>query len=113
MGAARTKPAGAGPGDRDPLSPLIHGRVRLLILSQLARAERPLAFTGLKNALGLTDGTLSVNLSKLEEGGLVTITKGFEGKRPRTLVKLTPAGSAQFGQYVEELKSIVPGLRSP
>jgi DNA-binding MarR family transcriptional regulator len=113
MGAARTKQAGTGPGGRDPLSPLIHGRVRLLILSHLARANRPLAFTGIREGLGLTDGTLSVNLSKLEEGGLVEIVKGFEGRRPRTVVRMTPAGRRQFKQYVDDLVTIVPGLRTP
>ena len=113
MGAARTKPAGGGPGGRQPLAPLIHGRVRLLILSQLVGAERPLAFTEVRKLLGLTDGTLSAHLSKLEEGGLVEIVKGFEGRRPRTVLRLTAEGRRRFGQYVEDLKSIVPGLDSP
>ena len=113
MGAARTKPAGPGPDGRPPLSPLIHGRVRLLILSHLVRAGRPLAFTSVRDALGLTDGTLSVNLGKLEEGGVVSIEKRFEGKRPRTTVRLTREGRARFDRYVEELRSIVPGLDSP
>lgn len=113
MGAARTKPAGTGPGGREPLAPLIHGRVRLLVLSHLVRADRALGFTAVRDALGLTDGTLSANLTKLEEGGLVEIVKGFEGRRPKTVVRLTPEGRRRFRQYVEDLQSIVPGLASP
>jgi DNA-binding MarR family transcriptional regulator len=113
---AGTKQTGSGstgsPGDRGraPLSPLIHGRVRLLILSFLLRANKPHAFTALRNGLQLTDGTLSVHLSKLEEGGLVSIEKTFEGKKPLTLVRVTPKGRKLFKQYVADLKGIVPGL---
>jgi len=112
-GTAQTGSGSPGsPGDRGraPLSPLIHGRVRLLILSFLLRSNRAHAFTALRNSLNLTDGTLSVHLSKLEEGGLVSIEKTFEGKKPLTMVRVTPAGKRQFKQYVAELKGIVPGL---
>jgi len=115
---AGTQQTGSGssgpPGDRGraPLSPLIHGRVRLLILSFLLRANKAHAFTSLRNALNLTDGTLSVHLSKLEEGGLVSIEKTFEGKKPLTLVRVTPQGKRLFKQYVADLKGIVPGLGS-
>ena len=113
---AGSKQTGSGspghPGDRGraPLSPLIHGRVRLLILSFLLRTGRAQAFTALRNGLSLTDGTLSVHLSKLEVGGLVSIEKTFEGKKPLTLVRVTPLGKKIFKQYVADLKAIVPGL---
>ena len=110
MGAAKTRPAGSGPAGRQPLPPLLHGRVRLLILSFLARADRPVTFTEARKALGLTDGTLSANLTRLEEGGIVDIVKGFEGRRPRTAVRLTAEGRRRFARYVEDLKEIVPGL---
>jgi DNA-binding HxlR family transcriptional regulator len=66
----------------------------LLILSFLLRANKAHRFTDLRNSLHLTDGTLSVHLSKLEDGGLVSIEKTFEGKKP----------------LVADLKGIVPGL---
>ena len=67
---------GAG-GSEGPLSPLIHGRVRLLVLSHLLTEDRPLPFTQLRDHLGLTDGTLSVHLQKLEAGGIVELEKRF------------------------------------
>ena len=110
MGAARTKPLGAGPRGREPLPLLIHGRIRLLILSFLVRDPRPHTFTEVRDNLGLTDGTLSVNLAKLEEGRLVSVTKAFVGKRPVTRVKITAAGRRDFARYIADLKAIVPGL---
>jgi len=109
-GTGQTGPGSPGDRGRAPLSPLIHGRVRLLILSFLLRARKAHAFTALRNSLGLTDGTLSVHLSKLEEGGLVSIEKTFEGKKPLTLVRVTPLGRRLFKQYVADLRGIVPGL---
>ena len=110
---SRSRPPGpSGDRGRAPLSPLIHGRVRLLILSFLLRANKAHAFTALRNGLDLTDGTLSVHLSKLEEGGLVSIEKTFEGKKPLTLVRATPLGRRLFKQYVADLRAIVPGLAS-
>ncbi|MFT7699798.1 MAG: DNA-binding MarR family transcriptional regulator, partial [Candidatus Krumholzibacteriia bacterium] len=57
------------------LAPLIHGRARLLILSFLLRSPRAHTFTDLRNALDFTDGSLSINLGKLEAGGLVRVQK--------------------------------------
>ena len=105
---------GKGPGparpERAPLSPLIHGRVRLLLLSRLVAMPTAHTFTDLRAALRLTDGVLSVNLTKLENAGLVRVEKTFEGRRPRTLVRVTDAGVAQYRQYVEDLRRIVPEL---
>ena len=96
--------------DLTPLSPLIHGRARLLILSFLMPRTAGATFTEIKAAAGLTDGTLSVHLSELERGGLVEITKRFVGKRPQTVVCGSAAGRRRFAAYVEELKRVVPGL---
>lgn len=102
--------AGTEQSGRAPLAPLIHGRVRLLILSFMLSTNKAHVFTALRDSLGLTDGTLSVHLSKLESGGVVSIEKTFEGKKPQTLVRVTPAGRRLFRKYVSELREIVPGL---
>lgn len=100
-------PARPGPA---PLSPLIHGRVRLLLLSRLVAVPTAHPFTELRQALRLTDGVLSVNLTKLEKAGLVSVEKTFEGKRPRTLVRVTDEGLAQYRRYVAELRTVISGL---
>lgn len=107
---ARTKGTAPARPEREPLSPLIHGRVRLLLLSRLVAMPTAHAFTDLRRALRLTDGVLSVNLTKLETAGLVRVEKTFEGRRPRTLVAVTDKGRAQYRQYVADLKEVVHGL---
>ncbi len=107
---ARSKAPRPAPPVGEPLSPLIHGRVRLMLLSRLVAVPAAHAFTDLRAALRVTDGVLSVNLTKLEQAGLVRVEKTFEGRRPRTLVRITEAGVAQYRQYVEDLRKIVAGL---
>jgi DNA-binding transcriptional ArsR family regulator len=80
------------------------------VLAQLAAHPGGRTFTQLRDAVGLTDGTLSVHLGKLEAGGMVEIRKEFEGKKPRTLVRMTATGRGRFAAYVVELKDLIPGL---
>ena len=107
---ARAPKSDSGRPGRVPLSPVIHGRARLLILSLLLRAGKPIKFTSLRDQLESTDGSLSVHLGKLEEAGLVTLEKAFVGRKPQTRIKVTTTGRRQFRSYVKELRSIVPGL---
>ncbi len=107
MSTSTPSPENTGGGA--PLSPLIHGRARLLILSHLIRVGAT-PFTELRVRLGMTDGSLSVHLSKLEEGGVVEIVKEFVGKRPRTMIRISRRGRSLFNRYVQELRDIVPGL---
>jgi DNA-binding MarR family transcriptional regulator len=66
-----------------------------------------LAFADLKQLCGLTDGNLSRHLQVLEEAGLVRIMKGYEGNRPHTRCRLTPAGRQRFLDYLAVLERVV------
>jgi DNA-binding MarR family transcriptional regulator len=91
------------------LSNVVHQRVRLgilTVLQQVARAD----FSYLRDRLGLTDGNLSRNLAVLEESGYVTIDKAFEGKRPRTWVKITKAGNRALAEEVDALRRLLHEL---
>lgn len=107
---AQASKSDSGRQGRIPLSPVIHGRARLLILSLLLRTGRPVNFTALRDELATTDGSLSVHLGKLAEAELISIDKTFVGKKPQTRIRITATGRARFRDYVGELKAIVPGL---
>ena len=87
------------------LDDVIHQRTRLGIVAVLMDAKRA-DFKYLKNALDLTDGNLSRHLQILEQAGYVRITKGFEGKRPRTWVAVTRLGRDAFGAEMHALRQI-------
>ena len=80
------------------LDRLIHEPARLTILTILSSVESA-DFTFLERATGLTKGNLSSHLSKLEEGGLVTIEKRFVRKRPQTSVALTDDGAQRVAAH--------------
>ncbi|NVJ99530.1 MAG: transcriptional regulator [Alphaproteobacteria bacterium] len=95
-------------GDYDyrNIDDVIHSRVRLAIMSYLMSAKEA-DFTELKKALRVSDGNLSTHLSKLEGTGYVSQEKKFVGKKPQTLVSLSPTGEEAFRHYLEGLAAMI------
>ncbi len=86
--------------------PLLHQSIRSKLVSLLI-ANDELPFKALKEGLEVTDGNLSSHLSKLEKEAYIVTEKTFEGKRPKTLIKIAPAGREAFEAYIEALKSFI------
>jgi DNA-binding MarR family transcriptional regulator len=91
------------------LDRVLHEKARLGILTCLLSHRDGLVFNDLKDLCALTDGNLSRHLSTLQEAGLVEIWKGYKGKRPQTLVRLTAVGKKRFVEYLGLLEGIVSG----
>ena len=89
----------------------VHQRVRLGVLAVLAEAERA-DFNYLRETLGVTDGNLSRHLAVLDEAGYVRITKGFEGRRPRTWISATKRGREAFAAEVSSLEALLERSRA-
>ena len=88
------------------LDDVVHQRVRLGILT-IAHEARRVEFGYLRTQLDLTAGNLSKHMSVLEAAGLVEVEKGYEGRRGRTWITLTAAGSAALAQEIERLKQLI------
>jgi len=88
------------------LDRVIHEKGRLAIMSMLA-ASPDLAFTDLRDALGMTDGNLTTHIRTLQESGYVTVAKSYQNRRPLTTCSLTAAGRKAFTHYVDLLEQIV------
>ena len=86
------------------LDPILHSELRLSIMSLLYYLEEA-DFTYIKEKTEATSGNLSVQLDKLSEAGYITVEKGFAGKKPRTVCRITDVGKKAFAEYVEALKS--------
>jgi DNA-binding MarR family transcriptional regulator len=91
----------------DGIHRLFHEKARLSILSSLAAHADGLLFNELKSLCKLTDGNLSRQIQLLQESGLVEVWKGTEGRRPRTLCRLTESGRKQFADYISVLQKVV------
>ena len=85
----------------------LHEKARLGILTSLVAHPDGLKLAELRTLCLLTDGNLSRHLDVLREAGLVEIWKGFEARRPQTLVRLTSDGRHRFVEYLEELERVV------
>ena len=95
-----------GAYDIGKIDEVIHGRLRLGVMAYLANAEVA-DFNELKALLEVTQGNLSVQLRKLEDAGYVAIEKGFLGRKPRTQVRITPAGRKAFAVYLDALGKLI------
>ena len=92
--------------DIEGIDDVIHGRLRLGVMTYLADAEVA-DFTELKNALSATQGNLSIHLRKLEEAGYVAIDKSFLDRKPLTRVRMTAKGRKAFSDYLAALAKLV------
>ena len=97
--------------DLPELNPVIHGKLRLALLSLLATVEEA-EFTWLRAKTGSTDGNLGAQLMKLEEAGYVTVEKKFVQRKPQTLYRMTESGRVALTAYVQALKQLLGGAMS-
>jgi DNA-binding PadR family transcriptional regulator len=88
------------------LNPVIHGKLRLALLSLLAGAEQA-EFTWLRAKTGSTDGNLGAQLLKLEEAGYVSAEKKFVMRKPQTVYRITEKGREALTEYVQALKQLL------
>ena len=86
------------------LDPLLHSELRLAVMSVLVNLEEA-DFVYLREATGATAGNLSVQTDKLTAAQYISVEKGFNGKKPQTLCKITPVGLKAFEDYVDALKT--------
>ena len=72
------------------LNPVIHGKLRLALLSLLAGVEEA-EFTWLRAKTGSTDGNLGA----------------FVQRKPQTIYRLSEAGRQALTEYVQALKQLL------
>lgn len=89
---------------------VVHEPARLMILLVLSDLEEA-DFVFLLNATELTWGNLSSHLTRLEEAGYVEIEKGYVGKKPHTLVRLTQSGRQAVDSYRRLMRGVLQKKR--
>jgi DNA-binding MarR family transcriptional regulator len=90
---------------------VVHQRTRLGILAVLAEATEA-DFTYLRKVLDLTDGNLGRHLEILEGAGLITISKGYHGRRPRTRAAITAEGRRALRDELASMQALMERLDS-
>ena len=92
--------------DLPELNPVVHGRLRLALLSLLCGVEEA-EFTWLRAKTEATDGNLGAQLRKLEEAGYVTVKKKFVLRKSQTLYRIAKTGRQALTEYVRALKQLL------
>lgn len=85
------------------LDPLLHSQLRLAVMSILMAVEEA-DFVYLRQQTESTAGNLSVQLDKLSTAGYISVEKGFQGKKTRTVCRVTERGREAFRNYVETIR---------
>ena len=101
-----TEPTAESPAELPELNPIIHGKLRLALLSLLSTVEEA-EFTWLRAKTNSTDGNLGAQLLKLEEAGYVEVEKKFVLRKPQTLYRMTQSGRQALTEYVQALKQLL------
>lgn len=86
------------------LDPLLHSQLRLAIMSLLMAVEEA-DFVFIKEKTKATAGNLSVQIDKLSEANYIEVNKFFEGKRPKTVCRITKKGIEAFEEYFKDLQT--------
>lgn len=102
---------GASGADSDSsLDRLVYERVRLGMMSALAVRDE-LTFSEMKTLFEVSDGNLSAHARKLEEAKYVSCTKSFDGRRPKSVYRLTAAGRAALNRYLDHVEAVIKATR--
>ncbi len=89
---------------------IVHEPARLMILLVLSTVQEA-DFVFLLNATELTWGNLSSHVTKLEDAGYVEVEKGFVGKKPRTLARLTHEGRQAVEDYRRTMQQALDAVK--
>ncbi len=92
------------------LDPLLHSELRLAVMSILAAADEA-DFVYMREQTRASAGNLSVQIDKLHKAGYISVEKGFKGRMPRTVCRMTDAGRKAFEDYVDALRSYIGDIR--
>ncbi|EYT62323.1 ArsR family transcriptional regulator [Dietzia sp. UCD-THP] len=93
---------------RHRLDEVIHAPVRFSIVAALAGVDDA-EFATIRDAVEVSDSTLSKQVAVLEKAGYLKVRKGYVGKRPRTWLALSREGRRAYGSHLEALRAIAGG----
>ncbi|PZE78429.1 transcriptional regulator [Curtobacterium sp. MCBD17_019] len=80
--------------------------LRLSIVAKIV-GNHSIAFRDLRDVLDVSDSTLSKQCAILEAAGVLTVTKAFVGKTPRTRFSLSAEGETQWAGHRAALCELI------
>ncbi len=93
-------------GELALLNGLLEHRVRLAACVLLSKHDA-MSFSGLKQVLGETDGSLGAHLRKLEESRYLAVEKTYRNRRPVTWYRLSERGRTSLKRHLAALTRLI------
>lgn len=81
-------------------------KTRLSLLTILYREDNA-SYSGLKEIIGGTDGSVFTHLQKLQEAGYISQKKEIIGTKGQTFYSLTEHGKKEFKRYIEFMNELL------
>lgn len=85
---------------------LLFNKYRLSIMVLLSK-QRSMSYNEIKSFVDTTDGNLATHLRKLEDAGLVQVTKTFVGRKPKTIYYITPEGEKELEKFMANIEGLL------
>ena len=85
---------------------LLFNKYRLSIMVLLAK-QKSMTYNDLKSVVKTSDGNLATHLRKLEDAGFVSVTKTFEGRKPKTIYTITPEGEKELEKFMSNIEGLL------
>ena len=89
---------------------IIHQPLRLRIMAALSAGSgkgQEFDFARLKSLTQGSDGNLGSHIETLERARYIEVERGYQGRRPRMVVRATPRGLRAYQNHVAFLHSII------
>jgi DNA-binding MarR family transcriptional regulator len=91
---------------------IIHQPLRLRIMAALAAGAgkgEEFDFARLKSITQASDGNLGAHIETLERAKYVEVERGYQGRRPRMVIRPTMQGLRAYKDHVAFLRAIIEG----
>ena len=89
---------------------IIHQTMRLRIMAALTAAVpkgTEFDFARLKSITQASDGNLGAHIETLERASYIEVERGYQGRRPRMVIRPTPQGLRAYKEHVAFLRSVI------
>jgi len=97
------------PGLLQDINHIIHTPIRLMIMMYLYTVES-VDYVFLRRMTNLTWGSLATHINKLEEANYIEVDKGYRGKKPHSMIRMTEQGRNAFKEYKDRMEGVFSSI---
>ena len=98
------------PGLLQDINHIIHTPIRLMVMMYLYTVES-VDYVFLRRMTNLTWGSLATHINKLEEAGYIEVDKGYRGKKPHSMIRMTEIGRSAFKEYKDRMEGVFSSIK--